>query len=47
MNNSESIKAANEPQSVDISEEERIELLADLLLELALEEGQDATTSQS
>lgn len=45
MNNSESIKAANEPQSVDISEEERIELLADTLLEIALEENQDEARS--
>jgi|GEM_PF-4426156 hypothetical protein len=45
MNNSESIKAANEPQSVDISEQERLELLADTLLEIALEENQDEARS--
>ena len=45
MNNSESIKAANEPQSVDISEQKRLELLADTLLEIALEENQDEARS--
>jgi hypothetical protein len=41
-NNRGLAKAENK---LDIDEQERLELLADILLEIALEEGQDATAS--
>lgn len=39
------IKAVSEQPSLTMSEEEHLELLADILLEIALEENQDEATS--
>lgn len=40
-----STKAVSEQPSLKVSEEERLELLADILLEIALEENQDEAKS--